>query len=99
MIGKFAVMGPTHIKLQNCMFRNEFDTLNTNMKVSFDTNIYFKKKHFCVALKYNSLTEAHLDLRLHFQTWKVVPPVSKFCVCTGPAARVNYKWSTNRTLI
>ena len=34
-LGKFAVIGPTHSKLEHCIFLNVFDTLKTNVKFFF----------------------------------------------------------------
>ena len=51
-VGKFAHIGPTHLRLQSCKFIDEFDTANTNMKVLFVIYKYISRyKHFCVALK------------------------------------------------
>ena len=51
--GFIAVIGPTHFLLRDFIFLNEFDMLNTNMKVLFIASKYFSRYEyfFVVALK------------------------------------------------
>ena len=50
-MGIIAVIGPTHFKLLNCIFLNEFDMLNTNMKVLLVANKFFSR-HSIFVLHY-----------------------------------------------